>query len=117
MVHHRALEYEVTEDQLALAAMHYLRAHYQEAADIYKNIFKNNRKYVALNVYVALCYYKLDYYDLSEEVLSSYLQQFPHSPAALNLRACNYFRQYDGRGAEKELKGRFYRTSKFYSSI
>ena len=53
MVHHRALEYEVTEDQLALAAMHYLRAHYQEAADIYKNIFKNNRKYVALNVYIA----------------------------------------------------------------
>jgi len=104
MVHHRALEYEVTEDQLALAAMHYLRAHYQEAADIYKNIFKNNRKYVALNVYIALCYYKLDYYDVSEEVLSSYLQQFPHSPAALNLRACNYFRQYDGRGAEKELK-------------
>ena len=78
MVHHRALEYEVTEDQLALAAMHYLRAHYQEAADIYKNIFKNNRKYVALNVYIALCYYKLDYYDVSEEVLSSYLQQFPH---------------------------------------
>ena len=66
------------EDQLALAAMHYLRAHYQEAADIYKNIFKNNRKYVALNVYIALCYYKLDYYDVSEEVLSSYLQQFPH---------------------------------------
>ena len=36
MEHHRALEYECSEDQLALAAMHYLRAHYQEAADIYK---------------------------------------------------------------------------------
>ena len=118
MVHHRALEYDVTEDQLALAAMNYLRAHYQEAADIYKNLFKKNRKYLALNVYIALCYYKLDYYDVSgipknsvqnitwflEEVLSSYLQQYPDSPAALNLRACNYFRQYDGRGAEKELK-------------
>ena len=65
MVHHRALEYDVTEDQLALAAMHYLRAHYQEAADIYKNLFKKNRKYLALNVYIALCYYKLDYYDVS----------------------------------------------------
>ena len=32
------------------------------------------------------------------------MQQYPDSPAALNLRACNYFRQYDGRGAEKELK-------------
>ena len=37
LTHHRALEFESIEDQLALAAMHYLRAHYQEAADIYKN--------------------------------------------------------------------------------
>jgi len=104
LTHHRALEFESIEDQLALAAMHYLRAHYQEAADIYKNQYKSNRKFIALNVYIALCYYKLDYYDVSEEVLASYLQAHPDSPIALNLRACNYFRQYDGRGAEKELK-------------
>ena len=66
--------------------------------------YKSNRKFIALNVYIALCYYKLDYYDVSEEVLASYLQAHPDSPIALNLRACNYFRQYDGRGAEKELK-------------
>jgi hypothetical protein len=33
-----------------------------------------NREYLALNVYVALCYYKLDYYDVSQEVLATYLQ-------------------------------------------
>ena len=33
-----------------------------------------NRDFLALNVYVALCYYKLDYYDVSQEVLAVYLQ-------------------------------------------
>jgi intraflagellar transport protein 56 len=33
-----------------------------------------NRDYAALNVYVALCYYKLDYYDVSLEILAAYLQ-------------------------------------------
>ena len=35
----------------------------------------NDREYLALNVYVALCYYKLDYYDVSQEVLATYLQE------------------------------------------
>ena len=89
-----------------------------------------NREYLALNVYVALCYYKLDYYDVSQvdpkksiiltesllifsgmeasaffecligfiytitnqEVLAVYLQNFPDSAIAINLKACNHFR-------------------------
>lgn len=31
------------EDQLSLAAIHYLRAHYQEAIDIYKRLLLQNR--------------------------------------------------------------------------
>ncbi len=31
------------EDQLSLAAIHYLRTHYQEAIDIYKKILLDNR--------------------------------------------------------------------------
>ena len=58
------------------------------------------REYLALNVYVALCYYKLDYYDVSQEVLAVYLQQVPDSTIALNLKACNYFRLYNGKAAE-----------------
>lgn len=51
-------------------------------------------------MYVALCYYKLDYYDVSQEVLAVYLQQIPDSTIALNLKACNHFRLYNGKAAE-----------------
>jgi len=59
---------------------------------------------VALNVYVAMCYYKLDYYDVSLEILAVYLQSFPDSAVAINLKACNHFRLYNGKAAEGELK-------------
>lgn len=95
---------DVIEDQLSLASIHYLRSHYQEAIDIYKRILLDNRDYLALNVYVALCYYKLDYYDVSQEVLAVYLNQYPDSATALNLKACNHFRLYNGKAAEAELK-------------
>ncbi|OWK59337.1 Intraflagellar transport protein 56 [Lonchura striata] len=103
MSSHQNLQ-DVTEDQLSLASIHYMRSHYQEAIDIYKRILLENREYLALNVYVALCYYKLDYYDVSQEVLAVYLQQVPDSTIALNLKACNHFRLYNGKAAEAELK-------------
>ncbi|XP_021348035.1 intraflagellar transport protein 56-like isoform X3 [Mizuhopecten yessoensis] len=103
MSYHQNLQ-DIVEDQLSLASIHYLRSHYQEAIDIYKRILLDNRDYLALNVYVALCYYKLDYYDVSQEVLAVYLQQYPDSAIALNLKACNHFRLYNGKAAEAELK-------------
>ena len=51
---------------------------------------------------MALCYYKLDYYDVSLEILAAYLQAHPDSAMALNLKACNQFRLYDGKAAEAE---------------
>ncbi|XP_045497393.1 intraflagellar transport protein 56 [Colias croceus] len=95
---------DVPEDQLSLASVHYLRAHYQEAIDVYKKLLLDRRNYMALNVYVALCYYKLDYYDVSQEVLGVYLTQHPTSTIASNLKACNLFRLYNGKSAEAELK-------------
>ncbi|XP_075038989.1 intraflagellar transport protein 56 isoform X2 [Mixophyes fleayi] len=103
MVFHQNLQ-DIIEDQLSLASIHYMRSHYQEAIDIYKRILLENRDFLALNVYVALCYYKLDYYDVSQEVLAVYLQQVPDSTIALNLKACNHFRLYNGKAAEAELK-------------
>ena len=102
MVHHQKLA-DTTLDQLSLASIHFLRNHFQEATDIYKRLLLENRDYTALNVYVALCYYKLDYYDVSLEILAAYLQAHPDSPIALNLKACNQFRLYDGKAAEAEL--------------
>ncbi|KAF7654445.1 hypothetical protein LDENG_00069740 [Lucifuga dentata] len=103
MAFHQNLE-DVTEDQLSLASIHYMRSHYQEAIDIYKRLLLQNRDFLALKVYVALCYYKLDYYDVSQEVLAVYLQSIPDSTIALNLKACNHFRLYNGKAAETELK-------------
>ena len=102
MMHHQKLA-DTTLDQLSLASIHFLRNHFQEATDIYKRLLLENRDYTALNVYVALCYYKLDYYDVSLEILAAYLQAHPDSSVALNLKACNQFRLYDGKAAEAEL--------------
>ena len=102
MSHHQKLA-DTTLDQLSLASIHYLRNHFQEATDIYKRLLLENRDYTALNCYVALCYYKLDYYDVSLEILAAYLQAHPDSSIALNLKACNQFRLYDGKAAEAEL--------------
>ena len=35
-----------------------------------------------------------------QEVLAVYLQQYPDSAVALNLKACNHFRLYNGKAAE-----------------
>lgn len=69
-----------------------------------------------------MCYYKLDYYDVSQEVLGIYLNQYPDSVIATNLKvfvtfagnwwliilnllqACNHFRLYNGSAAESELR-------------
>jgi len=92
------------EDQLSVAAMHFFRAHYQQATDIYKQLLLEHRDDLALNAYIAMCYYKLDYYEVSLEILAVYLQARPLSPAAINLKACNHFRLYNGKAAEAELK-------------
>uniref|UniRef100_A0A4W5RPG6 Intraflagellar transport protein 56 n=1 Tax=Hucho hucho TaxID=62062 RepID=A0A4W5RPG6_9TELE len=97
---HQNLE-DVTENQLSLASIHYMRSHYQENRYLYWAILPY---FLALNVYVALCYYKLDYYDVSQEVLAVYLQSIPESTIGLNLKACNHFRLYNGKAAEAELK-------------
>ncbi|KAJ7283047.1 hypothetical protein O6H91_Y351200 [Diphasiastrum complanatum] len=79
---------ESMEDQLNLAAMHFLRMHYEEAIEVYKRFFLEHRDVLALNVYIALCYYKLDKFDVSMELLNKYLQ------------ACNTFRLFNGKSAE-----------------
>lgn len=103
MDYHKNLN-DQKDDQLSLAAVHFLRSHHQEAVDIYKRLLLENRDDLALNVYVAMCYYKLDYYDVSLEILGAYLQSFPDSALAVNLKACNHFRLYNGKAAETELK-------------
>lgn len=90
MTYHHKLE-EVPVDNLCLAAIHFLRSHFEEATDIYKKLLLENREFLAINAYIALCYYKLDYYDVSQEILNSYLSSYPTSVIATNLKACNQY--------------------------
>ncbi len=85
--HHRLGENE--SDQLCLAAIHYLRGHYDDCIDIYKKLLVENPKHIAINVYIALCYFKQEYYEISQDFLTKYLEQYPSSVFALNLKACN----------------------------
>ncbi|KAI6218347.1 Tetratricopeptide repeat protein 26 [Aphelenchoides fujianensis] len=103
MLHHSLLK-DTLEDQMCLAAIHFLREHYQEAIDLYKKLLQKNKNFIALNVYLALCYYKLDYYDVSMEVLQPYLNAHSDSAIAVNLKACNHYRLYNSKQAESELK-------------
>lgn len=78
-------------------------------------MYSLSRDYLALNVYVALCYYKLDYYDVAQEVLQVYLQKYPDSAIAINLKACNHFRLYDGNAAQAEMKQLIEKISSSFS--
>ncbi|KAL3696651.1 hypothetical protein R1sor_010727 [Riccia sorocarpa] len=95
---------DTTEDMLSLASIHYLRGHYQEATEIYKQHLSENREWLALNVYMALCYYHLDYHDVSLEVLNNYLQVYPDSSLSVNLKACNNFKLSNCQAAEADMK-------------
>ena len=90
------------EDKLCLAAGHFSGKKFQEATDLYKRLLIDNRDSLALNVYVAMCYFKLDYYEVSLEILTVY----DHFDSVLvsNLKACNSFRLFNGKAALDELK-------------
>lgn len=92
------------EDQLCIAALHYLRSHFEEATEIYKKLLIENKDFHAINIYVALCYYKMDYYDVSLDILAVYLGLYSDSVVGVNLKACNHYQLYNGKAAEAELK-------------
>lgn len=101
---HDKISADNDEDQLSLASIHYVKGHFQQAVDTYKRILLEKREYLALQVYIALCYYKLDYYEVSLEILGPYLEKYNDSAIAINLKACNHFKLVDGKAAENELK-------------
>lgn len=95
---------DTSADQLALAAVHFLRAHFDDSIDIYKRILAQNKRHLALHVYLALCYYRQEYFEISLESLNTYLTTFPDSVFAGNLKACNVFQVKSGKEAEEELR-------------
>jgi hypothetical protein len=57
----------------------------------------HRRQNLALQVYVAMCYYKLDYFDVSLEILEPYIEKYKESAIAVNLKACNKYKLFDGK--------------------
>lgn len=102
---YRQLSPSSTEDQIAMAYMSFLQQNYEEAIDIYKRLLVSHRGELgALHVYLSMCYLKMDYYDVSLELLAVYLENHRDSFMATNLKACNYFHLYSGREAKQELE-------------
>ena len=51
---------------------------------------------MALNVYISMCYYQMEYYDVAQKMINAYLKSYPDSPAALNLTYAITYRTYQG---------------------
>ena len=90
-------------NQLCYACLLFLSSKYEEAIEVYKKILLEKRDLIAINYYIALCYFKLDYYDLSQELLNQY-SFLSDSVLAGNLKACNHYRLYNGKAAEGQLR-------------
>jgi len=51
-----------------------------------------------------MCYFKLDYYEIAQEILDPFLASYPNSFAGNNLRCSILSRLYSGKAAEQEMK-------------
>lgn len=91
------------ENQMSLAAIHYMRSHFQDAIDIYQKILTQEPSYTALNVYIAMCLFKLEQFQESNEFDDQYLQFNSDSAVALNLKSCDYLRLFDPEIAQSQL--------------
>lgn len=91
------------ENQLSLAAIHYLRTHYQDAIEIYQRLLIQHPEFIALYVYIAMCQYKLDKFEESNVSVDQYLSVNSDSAVALNLKSCDYLRLFEPDVAESQL--------------
>lgn len=91
------------ENQLSLAAIHYMRSHYKDAIEIYQRLLVQHPDFVALNVYIAMCQFKLEQYEESNESVDIYLSENSDSAVALNLKSCDYLKLFDADIAESQL--------------
>jgi intraflagellar transport protein 56 len=91
------------ENQLCLAAIHYMRANYSDAIEIYNRMLQQHPDYLALHVYVAMCLFKLDQFEQANESVDRYLAANSDSAVGLNLKACAYLRLFDTEIAESQL--------------
>ena len=90
---------------MALAAVHYLRTHYNQALECYEEVLATQQEYYAIYLNMALCYYKLGEYERCEEQLSIYREHCEDSFTSLNLAAAVKFKQGKLKEAHDILDG------------
>ncbi|OHT05070.1 TPR Domain containing protein [Tritrichomonas foetus] len=83
------------ENQLSLAAIHFMRTHYQDAIDLYERLLQQHPDFLALYVYIAMCQYKLDQFQEANDSVDQYLAVNSDSAVGLNLKACAYLRLFE----------------------
>ena len=91
------------ENQLSLAAIHFMRSNFPEAIDIYQKILLENPDFIALYVYIAMCLFKMENYEESNENVDQYLSVNSDSAVSLNLKSCVYLKLFGSEVAESQL--------------
>eukprot|EP00767_Chilomastix_cuspidata_P001680 gnl/Chilomastix_cuspidata/1805.p1 GENE.gnl/Chilomastix_cuspidata/1805~~gnl/Chilomastix_cuspidata/1805.p1 ORF type:complete len:520 (+),score=257.46 gnl/Chilomastix_cuspidata/1805:311-1870(+) len=89
--HHQQLE-DCIEDQLSLAAVHYLRTHYKQAIETYEQMLETYEEYIILHAYIALAYYRMDYCDKCLDIIQQVSMRTGESLTTVNLKACALYR-------------------------
>lgn len=80
-----------------MAALQFLKNEHEDAIEIYKKVYMD-KKYDAVNVYLAMCYYKLEYFDIALDLVNHYLTSHKDSVIANNLKAAL---EYNSTGNDK----------------
>lgn len=85
-------------DKLCLAASQYLKTDYEDAIEVYKKILLD-KKYDAVNIYLAMCYYKVEYWEVAKDLVIQYLSRHKSSVIVTNLKAAI---EYNMSGNQRE---------------
>lgn len=101
---------ESVEQGMCVAACHYLRSQFQDAIRVYQTLVRDYSQsqansLMALKVYMGICYYRLEYYDVGHELVTQYLAEDSESWVANNVTAAAHFRLVQGQeAAEQQLR-------------
>ena len=123
MYHMKMLDQGDPADQMSIAGLHFLRSNWSEAHRMYKMLVESDeKKYAALYVYMAMCQYSLEYFEIANQYLNAYTEQTnkrmdagsrasrdPYAVDSIivaNLYGCITNMTYNGQTADQELKKR-----------
>ncbi|GAB5372962.1 hypothetical protein AAMO2058_001709200 [Amorphochlora amoebiformis] len=95
--------YAKLSQELCLAGLHYNNAEFHQAVEIYHEVLNGNPTFIAIRAYLAVCYYRMDCFEVSLEHIQHYLKKYPTSPFAVNLRACAQHRMGETKAAEEGI--------------